>query len=288
MGKHPHCWPWGWEMGVLAAICIAPGPLGLGWLGVRGTCYTNLAVRHAILADIHSNLAALQAVLTDLGERGGADELWCLGDIVGYGPDPRECIALIRSYPHQAIVGNHDLGAIGRIPLDEFNPEAAAACRWNGAQLGPKEVAYLEGLPLTLVRDGFTLVHGSPREPIWEYLVLVTSARRNFDYFNTELCLVGHSHIPLYFELVSEDSSCLRWGLSEETSLRLGGRRLIINPGGVGQPRDGDPRAAYAIYDSTEKTLYHYRVPYDIAETQRRMVERGLPLRLAQRLSYGM
>ncbi len=245
-------------------------------------------MRYAILADIHSNLAALRAVLADLGERGGADELWCLGDVVGYGPDPRECISLLRSYHLQAVAGNHDLGAVGRIPLDDFNPEAAAACRWNGAQLGPDEVAFLEALPLTLVRDSFTLVHGSPREPVWEYLLSVTSARANFERFETAYCLVGHSHVPLCFEMAPEENGCFLRELSEEAPLRLSERRLIINPGGVGQPRDGDPRAAYAIYDTTAQVLHYCRIPYDIAQTQRRMVERGLPQRLAQRLSYGM
>ncbi len=243
-------------------------------------------MRCLVIADIHSNLAALEAVLDDVERRGGVEEIWCLGDVVGYGPDPNECIRLLRQYKHICVAGNHDWGAIGRIDISDFNPDAASACRWTSRELGPGETQYLEGLPLTICREDFTLVHGSPREPIWEYLLSTSSARINFAYFKTNFCLVGHSHIPLMFESTGE-GQCLLSGLPLNTPLNLEGRRLIINPGGVGQPRDGDPRASYAIYDSDEGAIYHYRIPYDIAVTQQRMAKRGLPLSLAERLSFG-
>ncbi len=244
-------------------------------------------MRYAIMSDIHSNLAAFRAVLRDMEARGGVQRIWCLGDIVGYGPDPRECIGLLRQYDHICVTGNHDWGAIGKIDIEDFNPEAAFACRWNGQQLDEDDVAYLAGLPLTIIEGDFTLAHGSPREPIWEYLVSTYSARVSFDYFETGFCLVGHSHVPLVFELVEESGECLLHQLAAGEVLHLGERRLIINPGGVGQPRDGDPRASYAIYDSDRNVIQHYRVPYEISVTQQRMMERGLPRRLATRLSYG-
>jgi diadenosine tetraphosphatase ApaH/serine/threonine PP2A family protein phosphatase len=240
-------------------------------------------MRYAILADIHGNLAAFKAVLQDIEERGGVEEIWCLGDIVGYGPDPSECISLLRRYPHLCVAGNHDWAAIGRVSISDFNPDAAEACRWTARQLSSEEVKYLDNLPLILNRDDFTLVHGSPREPIWEYVLSTSSAQENLHYFQTMFCLIGHSHVPLVFEDVGR-----RCRLSElPAELRLGENRMIINPGGVGQPRDGDPRAAYAIYDEGDRTIYHYRIPYDIAATQEKMVGEGLPVFLATRLSYG-
>ena len=244
-------------------------------------------MRIAIISDIHSNLAAFQTVLHDIEKRGGADRIWCLGDIVGYGPEPRECIALLRQYDHICVAGNHDWGAIGKIDSYDFNPEAAAACRWTGEQLGPQEVDYLSNLPLRIIEDDFTLVHGSPREPIWEYLLSTTIARISFDYFQTRFCLVGHSHVPLVFEFMDASEDCVLHQLPLEQPLSLARNRLIINPGGVGQPRDGDPRASYALYDSDNRVVWHYRVPYDIGTTQKKMREYGLPSRLATRLSYG-
>lgn len=243
-------------------------------------------MRYAILADIHSNLAAFEAVLEDVKKRGGAEEIWCLGDIVGYGPDPGECIQLLRHYKHLCIAGNHDWAAVGKIDTSDFNPMAAAACQWTAQQLTPQDVSYLKDLPLKLHRGDFTLVHGSPREPIWEYLLSVESAEANFAQFETRFCLIGHSHIPLVFSYSEQSSVCLLGELSDELSLREQ-NRLIINPGGVGQPRDGDPRASYALYDSEAATVYHYRVDYDILATQRKMMEKGLPVGLATRLSYG-
>lgn len=244
-------------------------------------------MRCAIISDIHSNLTAFQAVLQDIQARGGFERIWCLGDIVGYGPDPSECIKLLRQYNHTCVAGNHDWGAIGKIDINDFNPEAAAACRWTGQQLDKEDVDYLANLPLIASEGDFTMAHGSPREPIWEYLVSTHIARFSFDYFQTRFCLVGHSHVPLVFELVAPDGECLVHEFPEDFPLTFDGNRLIINPGGVGQPRDGDPRASYAIYDSDRNVIKHHRVSYDISSTQQRMREKRLPNGLAARLSHG-
>jgi len=153
--------------------------------------------------------------------------------------------------------------------------------------LTPQDVDYLRDLPLTIEKDDFTLAHGSPREPIWEYLLSVSSARENFVHFNTKFCLVGHSHVPLIFKQ-TETSGCSFSPFQAGDRLVLAENRLIINPGGVGQPRDGDPRASYAIYDSDNRVIQLYRIPYNIGVTQSRMMQHKLPLRLIVRLSYGM
>jgi len=243
-------------------------------------------MRYAIVADIHANLAAFTAVLEDIARRGGVEELWCLGDVVGYGPDPHRCLELLRQHKHICVAGNHDWAAIGKIDTTYFNPAAAAACHWTARQLGPEDVQYLESLPLILEQGDFTLAHGSPREPIWEYLLSTATARENFSCFQSPFCLVGHSHVPLVFEY-DETGTCSLSEFPDNAALALAESRLIINPGGNGQPRDGDPRASYAIYDSEARSVTHYRVPYDIAATQSRMMEHELPPGLVRRLSYG-
>ena len=244
-------------------------------------------MRYAIIADIHANLAAFTAVLVDIEHRGEAEEMWCLGDIVGYGPDPHQCIELLRQTNHVCVAGNHDWAAIGKIDTSDFNPDAATACHWTAQQLSPGDIEYLDSLPLVIQRGDFTLAHGSPREPIWEYLVSTNSARENFACFQSQFCLVGHSHVPLIFEH-NEAGACSLNEFPADTALTLAKNRLIINPGGIGQPRDGDPRASYAIYDSEIRLVRLYRVPYDIGATQDRMMKHNLPVRLVARLSYGM
>jgi len=242
-------------------------------------------MRYAIIADIHANLAAFTAVLDDIEHGGGADEFWCLGDIVGYGPDPHQCIELLRQRRHICVAGNHDWAAIGKIGTSAFNPDAAFACHWTARQLSQRDINYLEKLPLTISKGDFTLVHGSPREPIWEYVSSTSIALQNFSFFQSQFCLVGHSHVPVIFKY--EDDSCSASKFTPSIGAGLGKSRLIINPGGVGQPRDGDPRASYAIYDSETRLIRLYRITYNIEATQNKMMEAGLPVHLVTRLSVG-
>ncbi len=243
-------------------------------------------MRYGIIADIHANQAAFTAVLEDIKHNGRVDKLWCLGDVVGYGPDPHECIELLVQNNHVCIAGNHDWAAIGKINTSDFNPDAAAACHWTARQLNPADIEYLANLPLVIEEGDFTLVHGSPREPVWEYLTSTSLATENFSRFKSKFCLVGHSHVPVVFSQ-SEAGSCSASQFSTNVRLVLGKNRLIINPGSVGQPRDGDPQASYAIYDRETSLFRLHRVPYDIRATQDSMVAHGLPLRLVARLSYG-
>jgi len=244
-------------------------------------------MRYAIIADIHANRAAFSAVLDDVKRRGGAEEVWCLGDIVGYGPDPHECIELLRQYSHVCVVGNHDWAAIGKIDTGDFNPYAARASHWTAGQLTAEDIKYIDNLPLVAQRGDFTLVHGSPRNPIWEYLLSTSTAQENFAFFQSQFCLVGHSHVPQVFAYRESGDRAFS-EFPADAVLTLAENRLIINPGGVGQPRDGDPRASYAIYDSEARVVIHYRVPYDIEATQAGMVEHGLPAPLIARLSHGI
>lgn len=244
-------------------------------------------MRYAIIADIHANLAAFKAVLDDVEKRGGVGEIWCLGDVVGYGPDPGRCLELLQQHKHVCIAGNHDWAAIGKIDTSYFNPDAAEASRWTAKQLSKEDIGYLESLPLVVNRGDFTLVHGSPRDPIWEYVLSTGIAMENFAFFKSQFCLVGHSHVPCVFQCDDTGSSSLT-KFSTDTGLVLSKSRLIINPGGVGQPRDGDPRASYALYDSETGIISLYRVSYGIEATQDKMVKAGLPLRLVSRLNYGI
>lgn len=238
-----------------------------------------------IVADVHSNLEAFESVIKDAEASGGFDQIWSLGDLVGYGPDPGACINLMRKYDHRGVAGNHDLAAIGKLSLEAFNLYAAAANRWTATQLSEDQATYLAALPLKLELDEFTLAHGSPRDPIWEYVVSVQAAVASFLHFDTYRCLVGHSHIPFLCRPIENSAAFLT--LPQGTPIALGSERLIINPGGLGQPRDSDPRASYAVYDSDAQTLVHRRVEYDIPTTQEKMRRHGLPNFLIERLAHG-
>ena len=244
-------------------------------------------MRYAILADIHANLAALTAVLDDIERRGEADEIWCLGDVVGYGPEPRECIARLRQVSQVCVLGNHDGAAVGKVDISVFNPDAAVANRWTAKQLTPDDRDFLEELPTVIEMGDFTLAHGSPREPVREYLLSIQSAQDNLAHFRTRYCLVGHTHTPAVFTC-EETGVCSAQHLTPERPLAPGKGRMIINPGAVGQPRDGDPRASYATYDDEAGVVTLYRVAYDVRATQTKMTERGLPMSLVARLSRGL
>jgi len=243
-------------------------------------------MRIAVLADIHANLTAFEAVLADVARRGGVDEIWCPGDIIGYGPDPHECIALLRKVCKVCIAGNHDLAAAGLIDTSDFNPAAAAANRWTAQQLTPEDTDFIKCLPLTVERSDFTIVHGSPREPVREYLLDVDAASENLRCFSTKHCLVGHTHTPCLF-MFGRSGKVRISTLEDGTEIKLGEERLIINPGGVGQPRDSNPRASYGIIDTDRRTFTLRRVPYDIPSVQARMKDRGLPEMLWRRLAAG-
>jgi predicted phosphodiesterase len=243
-------------------------------------------IRALILGDVHSNLAALQAVIGDAEGRGGFDVIWCLGDTVGYGPDPNACLELLRRYELLAVAGNHDHAAAGIMSVENFNGAAATAARWTATQLGREEVDFLSGLPLVAIAEPFTLVHGSLREPVWEYLLTQESALATLELLATQFCLVGHSHIP--FLCLENRGSPEFVEFVEDQPFELKQERWIINPGGVGQPRDNDPRPSYAIYDREAGTVERHRVSYDIASTQERMRRLQLPQPLIERLSHGV
>lgn len=242
-------------------------------------------MRCAVLADIHSNLEAFSAVLADIEHKGEVDELWCLGDVVGYGPDPGPCIDTLRRYKHVCIAGNHDLAAVGKVDTKYFNPHAAAAIEWTARNLSDEQKQYLEELPLTVETGDFTLLHGSPMDPVFEYLISAGIADRNFPRFHTRYCLVGHSHQPVSFR--EENGGAVPVGLSPGIGIILGDPRMIINPGAVGQPRDGDPQASYILYDDEASVMRLIRIPYDIETTQDKIMKAGLPVHLATRLKEG-
>ncbi|MGH2534056.1 MAG: metallophosphoesterase family protein [Thermomicrobiales bacterium] len=243
-------------------------------------------MRILIVSDIHANLIALDAVLTAAGE---VDEVWNLGDTVGYGPRPRECIDRMRSISATlSLSGNHDLAALGHIDLTTFNSAARIAAEWTVMHLDDDHRAYLESLPSKVEHGDVTLAHGSPRSPVWEYITSDSVAAENFAHFTTPVCLVGHAHVASYAEQSEDVETVELYLLSEGEVLDLGASRWIINPGSVGQPRDRDPRAAYAILDADRATLTAYRVPYDVSATQGQMVAAQLPESLIRRLASGI
>ena len=237
------------------------------------------------LSDIHANLTALEAVMADVAELAPIDAIWVSGDTVGYGPDPNECIELVRESANMVVAGNHELAAIGKMSTEEFNAYAAAATDWTQKCLTDSVAEYIAEMPLRLEHGDFTLVHGSPRDPVWEYLLTDDGFRANLDHFETPGCVVGHSHMQFMVQIPDDGAMVVR--AEQDVVVNIGDDRFFINPGSVGQPRDGDPRAAYAIYDEGERTVTFKRVEYDIGATQKRMESAGLPEVLADRLSHG-
>jgi predicted phosphodiesterase len=244
-------------------------------------------MRIVIVSDIHSNQVALQAVLDHAG---AYDLLWNLGDTIGYGPRPNECVAEMQSRAAVMIAGNHDLACLGKIDLSDFNPEARTANLWNGEQLTPEHFQALVQLePTAHIDDRVLLAHGSPREPVWEYLLTRAQAIDNFRRFEQQVCFIGHSHVPLVFRLrpngACDGPSSPDSGMALELQDDM---RYIINPGSVGQPRNQDPRAAYAVFEPDANRITFYRVAYDIEQTQEQMRAAQLPSSLVTRLQYGI
>ena len=245
-----------------------------------------MPTRVAVISDVHANLAALEAVLA-AAEAEGVDEVWCLGDTVGYGPRPNECCVRVRDTATVCLVGNHDLVALGAagVDLGEFNLEAAAAARWTAAALDGEARAFLSGLRPEARRYGVALFHASARDPVWEYVLTTQAALASFEAAPEPLLLVGHSHVALALALEGArvDGGPARGG----REVRLDGPRLLLNPGSVGQPRDGDPRAAWLLLDLERRFAAFRRVEYSVSETQRELREHGLPESLAARLALG-
>jgi diadenosine tetraphosphatase ApaH/serine/threonine PP2A family protein phosphatase len=242
-------------------------------------------MRVAVLSDIHGNLHALRAVLDAVAAE-EVDALWCLGDLVGYGPRPNECCAEVELAASLCLVGNHDLGVLGRIPLAEFSDDAAAAARWSQSVLSPEAREFLERLDSLAAADGVELFHASPRDPVWEYVLSDEVALAAFRLTSAPVVLVGHSHVALAFVL--EDTAVDGAVVPGGAEIDLSDGRFILNPGSVGQPRDGDPRAAYLVLDLDARRALHRRVAYPIERTQEEIRERGLPEALADRLAHGL
>jgi predicted phosphodiesterase len=241
-------------------------------------------MRLAVISDIHGNARALEAALGAI-DADGVDAIWSLGDVVGYGPRPNECCAVAASRCSVALAGNHDLGVLGAIDLEEFSPDAAAAALWSREVLTPEARATLEPLAPLGRAEGFELFHASPRDPIWDYVLSVEAARESLELTTAPVVLVGHSHVPI---AILATGGSLEGGLAKgghTVSLELG--RWLLNPGSIGQPRDGDPRAAYLVLDLDRGTGEFRRVEYDVAGTQAEIAEAGLPEVLAERLATG-
>jgi predicted phosphodiesterase len=240
-------------------------------------------MRVAVMSDIHSNVAALEAVLDAVAP---FDALWVLGDTVGYGPDPDAVVDRLRRENAVAVKGNHDAAVLGQLDVNAFNEDARDAVHWTTEHIDPTTRAWLDAQPERRTELDFTLVHGSPRDPLWEYLYTVPVARQNLRAFETRHCLVGHTHLPLVFR---EDEGHVEViAPSGGSQLHLDARRCILNPGGVGQPRDGDPRACAMTLDTDSGLVEWHRVEYPIPTTQDRMRRAGLPPRLVARLEHGL
>lgn len=242
-------------------------------------------MRILVMSDIHANYTALEAVLSDAGD---VDETWCLGDLVGYGPDPNAVVEEMREIKNlTCLMGNHDVAVIGKMSLETFNGDARRSLIHHEKVLNASNLDFIRSLPSrSKVRGDVTIAHGSPRDPLWEYILNSLTARLNFDHFDTPWCFVGHSHIQSIFVKDEVLDKVTVEQTKPDVTLELH-PKLILNPGSVGQPRDRDPRAAYAIYDTEARTWTPRRVMYNIAEVQGRIREAGLPEKHAARLAEG-
>lgn len=239
----------------------------------------------AVISDIHGNRHALDAVLADADDR-GCDEVWCLGDVVGYGADPNGCCATVRRFAAVCLAGNHDLAAIGTLATDEFGRDARTSAEWTRRTLTPEHRGWLAGLRPDADVRGVRLAHGSPLHPVWEYVLTPAQAAASLDAFDDQVALIGHSHMALSFARDGRDP-VVRDERGADEQVDLGARRWLLNPGSVGQPRDGDPRAAWLELDVAAGRATWHRVPYDVAGAAAAITDAGLPLSLAVRLGDG-
>ena len=241
-------------------------------------------MRVAVISDIHANLHALDAVLADVDSE-APDAIWCLGDVVGYGPRPNECCAIVAERADICLVGNHDLASVGRVDVAEFNFDAAAASRWTQQVLTPESRAFLERLPSSAGPEHAQLFHASARDPVWEYVLTDEAALATLLLTTAPLVLVGHSHVALAITLADGNAvGGVARGGAEHVFAE---QRALLNPGSVGQPRDGDPRAAWLLVDFGAMFGSFRRVAYPIEQTQSEMREAGLPEALVTRLAIG-
>jgi diadenosine tetraphosphatase ApaH/serine/threonine PP2A family protein phosphatase len=241
-------------------------------------------VRVAVLSDIHANLVALDAVLDSIGP---VDAIWHLGDVVGYGPEPDAVVARLAAAGAIGVAGNHDRAAVGGREIDWFNPDAKAAMEWTRKRISAETTTWLTSQPERRTESSALLVHGSPRDPIWEYITSAAIARANMEMMSPALGLFGHTHVPIAW--VERDGRLDAISPVASDALAIdAGQRSLVNPGSVGQPRDGDPRASWLELDLDGGLATWHRVPYDVVSVQRAMRRAGLPDRLVERLRHGL
>ena len=242
-------------------------------------------MRIAVISDIHANLPALEAVAESI-ERESPDAVWCLGDLVGYGSEPNACCAWAASNVGLSLVGNHDLGVLGQLDVADFAGDAATAATWTRGVLTADSRAFLAGLGSSAEHDGVGLYHGSPRDPVWEYVLTWEAARDAIEYAEKDVIVVGHSHVPL---AIVDGRGSIGGHAAGGTEVDLVGGRWLLNPGSVGQPRDGNPQAAWLLLDlDAPRHASFRRVVYDVARAQAGIRAAGLPDALAERLAYGV
>ena len=240
-------------------------------------------MRVAVLSDIHANLVALDAVI---GAFDSVDAVWHLGDVVGYGPEPDGVVERLAGMQAVGVKGNHDAAACGGQEIEYFNPDARAAMEWTRRAISSTTRSWLEAQPERRTEGDFTLVHGSPRDPIWEYITSVPVARANLATLDTPYGLHGHTHVPVAFR--DDDGRVEAISPASGSEMPLDGRTMLLNPGSVGQPRDGDPSASWLVIDTDSARCSWHRVAYDIPAVQAAMSTAGLPPRLVGRLGHGI
>jgi predicted phosphodiesterase len=243
-------------------------------------------MRILVISDIHANFVALDAVLKDAGN---FDQVWCLGDVVGYGPEPNECINRLREFDLICLGGNHDLAVAGKAAIWDFSQDAQDVIFWTRHWLTTSNLEWLQSLPASLleVGHGITLVHASPRDPVWEYITEESVAKINLELINTPVCLNGHTHLPIMYRKPWDDWRVLEEWPRINSPIQLTRDQMFVNPGSVGQPRDEDPRASYAVIDIEAMTFTYRRVPYDVSSVQKLMKQAKFSNRLIRRLRFG-
>ncbi|HEY7952049.1 MAG TPA: metallophosphoesterase family protein [Solirubrobacteraceae bacterium] len=239
----------------------------------------------AVISDIHANRHAFEAVLEAIADS-EAEEVWCLGDLVGYGADPDACVELARRHTAVCLVGNHDLAVLGQVPMHEFSTGASLAAQWTQEVISAESLAFLKSLRTTGKESAVGLYHASPRDPVWEYVLSALLAEMCLDAQPERVCLIGHSHVALSFER-HEGAMTTGEPRREGTQLDISSGEWLLNPGSVGQPRDGDPRAAWMLLDLESWSASYRRTPYDIAGAAGAIRAARLPASLAERLEYG-